>query len=328
MRVDLHFLVGLFLCLVLLIAPLQHDPYLLGAAMDVTLFAVLAIGMNIVVGYAGLLDLGYAAFYAIGAYVTAILMQDTSLAFWLVWPLAGLVAGVFGMIIGIPTLRLRTDYLAIVTLGFGEITRITITNLSFTGGPTGMYGIRPPSLFGHVMLAPIEYYVMALVMLGIGIVFSVLIRRTRLGSAWNYVRHDEDVAQAVGVNPLVAKLWAYGLGAIWGGFAGGVFVEANTAVSPRSFTFDQSLAIVMAVILGGQGSVAGAILGAFIIVGLPELFRPLAAWRLLLFGTVIIIFMLVRPGGVLMERMTPRSKGKRVTTGSATIDDVSDAPSG
>ena len=303
MKPDIRVFVGILLCLILVGIPFRNDAYVLSVGLDIALFTVLAIGMNIVVGYAGLLDLGYAAFYAIGAYVTGVLMQDTSLSFWLIWPLAGIVAGIFGMIIGAPTLRLRTDYLAIVTLGFGEITRLTITNLSVTGGPTGLYNVRPPQIFNHTLQDPIEFYIMALAMVAIGIAFSLYIRRTWLGAAWMYVKHDDEVAQAVGVNPFTTKLWAYGLGAVWGGLSGAVFVEALTAVSPTSFTFDESLSIVIAVILGGQGSVAGAMLGAFLVVGIPELFRPLSSWRLLGYGFMLIVFMLVRPGGMLHDKI-------------------------
>jgi branched-chain amino acid transport system permease protein len=297
-----------------LAVPLTNDPYYLSVALNIAIWAVLAIGMNIVVGYAGLLDLGYSAFMAIGAYVTAILMLQTSTSFWLTWPLSGLVAGVFGVVIGLPTLRLRTDYLAIVTLGFGEITRLVITNLEFTGGPSGLYGVPSPSLFGHQLESMDSYYFLALAMLVAGIGFTIFVRRSRLGAAWLYVRYDADVAQAVGVNPLTTKLAAYGFGAVWGGLAGALFVVSATAVSPSSFMFAQSLLVLMAVILGGQGSLFGAMLGAAAVVGLPELFRPVASWRLLAFGVVLILLMIRRPQGLIrmrptlpLERRTQRS---------------------
>ncbi len=282
-------------------APLFNDPYILGVALDIVIFAVLAVGMNIVVGYAGLLDLGYAAFFAIGAYVTAMLMQYTTVPFWLAWPLSGIVAGIFGLIIGAPTLRLRTDYLAMVTLGFGEITRLVITNVSITGGPTGLYNIRPPEVWGHMLESQVQYYFLGLVMLAVGLAFSVWVRQSRLGAAWTYVRHDEEVAQSVGVNPLTVKLAAYGLGAIWGGLAGALFVEALTAVSPTSFTFTQSLLVVMAVILGGQGSLLGAVIGSILVVGLPEVLRQTVTWRLLVFGVALVALMIWRPLGLIKD---------------------------
>lgn len=287
---------------VLAMAPLfSSNGYVLGVALDIALFCVLTIGLNVVIGYAGLLDLGYAAFYAIGAYTTALLLVHTNLSFWLIWPIAGIAAGIFGVIIGSPTLRLRSDYLAIVTLGFGEITRITVTNLSITGSATGFYNLRPPVLFGTQLLSTDSYYVMAIAMVGLGLLVSYLLRRSRLGIAWMYVKHDEELAQALGVNPLASKLWAYGLGAVWGGLAGAVFVEAMTAVSPTSFTFDESLMVVIAVVLGGQGSLYGALLGGAIAVGLPEIFRPLQNMRLLLFGIVIVAMMILRPEGIIPE---------------------------
>src|SRR5580693_3573086 len=182
--------------------PLTHDIYALSVALNIAVFALLAIGMNIVVGYAGLLDLGYIAFFAAGSYTTAILMQDTSVSFWIAWPMSGLVAGIFGIAIGVPTLRLRMDYLAIVTLGFGEITRLVINNLEFTGGPTGIYNIRQATGFGWEFTQT-GYYYLALSMLAVGVAFSAWVRSSRLGAAWTYIRHDEEVARAVGVNPLI-----------------------------------------------------------------------------------------------------------------------------
>jgi branched-chain amino acid transport system permease protein len=287
--------------------PLTHDIYILSVALNIAVFALLAIGMNIVVGYAGLLDLGYIAFFAAGSYTTAILMQDTSVSFWIAWPMSGLVAGIFGIAIGVPTLRLRMDYLAIVTLGFGEITRLVINNLEFTGGPTGIYNIRQATGFGWEFTQT-GYYYLALGMLAIGVAFSAWVRSSRLGAAWTYIRHDEEVARAVGVNPLIAKLAAYALGAVWGGLAGGVFVEASTAVSPTSFIFAQSLLVVLAVILGGQGSLSGAILGSIMVVGVPEWFRSVESWRMLAFGGVLVLLMIFRPEGLIRQPLTLREE--------------------
>jgi branched-chain amino acid transport system permease protein len=281
--------------------PFLGNLYWLGLGVDVLIFAILAIGMNIVVGYAGLLDLGYAAFFAIGSYVTALLMADTHWSFWVAWPFSGIAAGLFGMVVGAPTLRLRTDYLAIVTLGFGEITRLVITNLDVTGGPTGLYDLREPQAFGMSIESQTAYYWLALAMLLAGLGCTVFLRRSRLGAAWSYIRNDEDLAQAVGINPIAVKLAAYGLGAIWGGLAGALYVESAGAVSPTSFTFTQSLLVVIAVLLGGQGSLPGVLIGTVLAVGLPEFFRTADSWRFLAFGIVLIVVMLCRPRGLIRD---------------------------
>jgi branched-chain amino acid transport system permease protein len=282
--------------------PVSGNPYYLSVGNTVLIFAVLAVGLNVVAGYAGLLDLGYVAFFAIGAYVTALLVTYTDIPVWLAWPVSGATAGVFGLIIGAPTLRLRTDYLAIVTIGFGEITRIVITNLDVTGGPTGLYGLREPVIAGYELVDPKAYYFISLAMLLSGLAFSFWVRRSRLGAAWGYIRYDEEVAQAVGVNPLAAKLAAYGLGAIWGGLAGSVYVESVGAVSPTTFTFAQSLLVVMSVVLGGAGSLLGVLVGTILVIGLPELFRTAESWRLLAFGIALVLLMVWRPSGLIRHR--------------------------
>jgi branched-chain amino acid transport system permease protein len=296
------FLPWLLLAAIAIAIPASGNPYYLSVGNTVLIFAVLAVGLNVVAGYAGLLDLGYVAFFAIGAYVTALLVTYTDVPVWLAWLLSGATAGVFGLIIGAPTLRLRTDYLAIVTIGFGEITRIVITNLDVTGGPTGLYGLREPVIAGYALVEPRTYYFISLAMLLGGLAFSYWVRRSRLGAAWAYIRHDEEIAQAVGVNPLAAKLSAYGLGAIWGGLAGSVYVESVGAVSPTTFTFAQSLLVVMSVVLGGAGSLLGVLVGTLLVIGLPELFRTAESWRLLAFGLALVLLMLWRPGGLIRDR--------------------------
>lgn len=291
------------------VVALYGNVYWQSLGFTVLVYAILAVGMNMVVGYAGLLDLGYAAFFAIGSYVTAMLMTYTDWSFWLIWPISGIAAGLFGMIVGAPTLRLRTDYLAIVTLGFGEITRLVINNLDVTGGPTGLYALREPEAFGFTVDNQIVYYWLALAMLIFGFATSALLRRSRLGVAWIYIRHDEDVAQAIGINPMAAKLAAYGLGAIWGGLAGGLYVESAGAVSPTSFTFTQSLLVVVSVLLGGQGSLPGVLVGTSLAVGLPEVFRTAESWRYFIFGIVLVAVMLWRPRGLVRD--TYRSSVER-----------------
>jgi len=282
--------------------PLSGNGYFVSVGTTVLIFALLAIGLNVVLGYAGMLDLGYVAFFAIGAYTTAMLLNFTDVAFPLAFVASGIVAGLFGMVIGAPTLRLRTDYLAIVTIGFGEIVRITITNLDVTGGPTGLYGIRQADIAGYTLEQPVAYYWLALIMIVAGLLFSWAVRRTRLGAAWAYIRYDEEVAQAVGVNPFLVKLAAYGLGAIWGGLAGSIYVVSVGAVSPTSFTFGQSLLIVMSVVLGGQGSLLGVIVGTICVIAIPEAFRAADSWRLLAFGIALVALMLWRPSGLIRDR--------------------------
>jgi branched-chain amino acid transport system permease protein len=307
--------------------PLSGNGYYLSVGTTVLIFAILAVGLNVVLGYAGLLDLGYVAFFAIGSYVTAMLLHYTELPFLLAFVLSGITAGLFGMLVGAPTLRLRTDYLAIVTIGFGEIVRIVATNLDITGGPTGFYGLRQPVVGGYTITDPLAYYWIALAMLVIGLAFSAIIRRTKLGAAWAYIRYDEEVAQAVGVNPFFVKLSAYGLGAIWGGFAGSIYVVSVGAISPTSFTFSQSLLIVMSVVLGGQGSLLGVVVGTLCVIAIPEAFRAADSWRLLGFGFALIALMLWRPTGLIRDRFkieAPADPAKRnlppVQTGAEHAD--------
>jgi branched-chain amino acid transport system permease protein len=294
--------IWIFLAIVAIAIPLSGNGYYLSVGTTVLIFAVLAVGLNVVLGYAGLLDLGYVAFFAIGSYVTAMLLYYTELPFPLAFILSGITAGLFGVLVGAPTLRLRTDYLAIVTIGFGEIVRIVATNLDITGGPTGLYGLRQPVVGSYTITEPIAYYWIALGMLVIGLSFSAMIRRTKLGAAWAYIRYDEEVAQAVGINPFLIKLSAYGLGAIWGGFAGSIYVVSVGAISPTSFTFGQSLLIVMSVVLGGQGSLLGVVVGTLCVIAIPEAFRAAESWRLLGFGIALIALMLWRPTGLIRDR--------------------------
>lgn len=262
------------------------------------LYVVLALGLNIVVGYAGLLDLGYAAFFAVGAYTVGILTVQFGWNFWLTLPVAIAMATLAGIIIGTPTLRLRSDYLAIVTLGFGEIVRIGARNLQITGAATGLSGIEQPWLFGWHIRTPIDFYFVFLVLAIIGIVVSVRLANSRLGRAWLYVRHDEDVAEAMGINRVKIKLAAYIIGAIFGAIGGAFFAVNLGAISPESFSFRQSVLILMAVILGGMGKIPGVVLGAFIVVLGPELLRDVGDMRLLIFAVGLLLIMLFRPSGI------------------------------
>jgi branched-chain amino acid transport system permease protein len=262
------------------------------------LYTILALGLNVVVGYAGLLDLGYAAFFAVGAYSVGILTTTFGWNFWATIPVAIVAAAVAGVIIGTPTLRLRSDYLAIVTLGFGEIVRIAARNLKITGSASGITGIEQPWLFGWHIATPTDFYYVFLALTIIGILVSVRLSNSRLGRAWLYVRHDEDAAEAMGINRMRVKLAAYVIGAIYGSIGGAFFAVNFTAISPESFSFKQSTLFLMAVILGGMGKIPGVILGAFIVVLAPELLRDLGSFRYLIFAVGLLLIMLYRPSGI------------------------------
>lgn len=266
------------------------------------LYVIMSLGLNVVVGYAGLLDLGYSAFFAVGAYATGILTLDFGVNFWLTIPCAVAAAAAAGVIIGGPTLRLRSDYLAIVTLGFGEIVRIIARNLQITGQASGLSGIPDPSIFGWELKGPVTYYYIFAILAVLATVTSYRLSHSRLGRAWRYVRYDEDAAEAMGINRVRVKLAAYVIGAIYGA-VGGVFFAVNLgSISPPSFSFKQSMLFLMAVILGGMGKIPGVILGAFIVVLGPELLRPLGEVRLLIFAVILLLIMLFRPTGIWPDR--------------------------
>ncbi len=282
----------------MVVAPLIFGQYATVILTNALLYVVLALGLNIVVGYAGLLDLGFAAFFAVGAYTVGIATLHWGLNFWLALPLAIVIAMLAGIIIGTPTLRLRSDYLAIVTLGFGEIVRIAARNLRETGGASGLSGIQSPWLFGWHIRTPLDFYYVFCVLAIIAVLVSVRLANSRLGRAWLYVRHDEDAAEAMGIDRVRVKLAAYVVGAIYGAVGGAFFAANLGAISPNSFSFQQSVLILMAVILGGMGKIPGVILGAFIVILTPELLRDFGDLRLLIFAVGLLLIMLFRPSGI------------------------------
>ncbi|MGH9068284.1 MAG: branched-chain amino acid ABC transporter permease, partial [Acidimicrobiales bacterium] len=280
---------------------LGASQYIVSVGLQVEIMICLALGLNIVVGYAGLLDLGFAAFFAIGAYTTGLL---TTKAHWTV--LASLPVGVAcalvgAVVIGVPTLRLRSDYLAIVTLGFGEIIQTVANNLQFTGGPTGIFAIPPLTLGGFTVGSTRGYYYVYLVMTVIFVGAVYQLRRSRLGRAWLCIREDEDAAEAMGIKTRRYKLYAYMGGAIIGALTGCMYAPALTAISPPSFGFAESLLILMAVSIGGMGSIWGALIGGAIVEGVPELLRGFSQARLLVFGFILIVMMILRPQGIWPE---------------------------
>src|SRR5262245_17668263 len=304
------------------------------------IYILLALGLNVVVGYAGLLDLGYVAFYAIGAYSYALLASPQlglHVPFWLVLPVAPLLAAAFGVLLGAPTLRLRGDYLAIVTLGFGEVVRILLNNLdAVTNGPRGAINIDPatldvthlpaksvatarlllypplPDLLHGLPLtlsSPVQYYYLVLVLCLGAVFFSYRVERSRIGRAWAAIREDEDAAQTMGINKTTMKLLAFAMGASTAGFSGVIFSGLQGFVSPESFILFESVTILAMVVLGGMGSIPGVVLGAIILVVLPEILREYAQYRLTIFGAGLTLMMLVRPQGLWPARTRAGGEG-------------------
>ncbi|MEW6323766.1 MAG: branched-chain amino acid ABC transporter permease [Nitrospirota bacterium] len=284
----------------LLIGPLFLNNYNLDVLTLAGIYIVLALGLNIVVGLAGLLDLGYIAFYAIGAYCYALLSTHWGVPFWAGLPLGGLAAAAFGVLLGTVTLRLRGDYLAIVTLGFIHIVHLVLNNWdSVTNGPNGILNIGRPAIGDFVFSRPIHFYYLILAIV-VAAAFAVRrLDRSRIGRAWMAIREDEIAAEAMGVDTTRFKTLAFALGAAWAGVAGVFFAGKFAFVSPESFTFFESVIVLAMVVLGGLGSIPGVILGASVIVLLPELLREFQDYRMLVFGAALIGVMIFRPQGLL-----------------------------
>ena len=304
------------------------------------LFTLLALGLNIVVGFAGLLDLGYVAFYAVGAYAYALLASPhfgLHLPFWIILPICALVACIFGLLLGAPTLKLRGDYLAIVTLGFGEIVRIFMNNLSepinITNGPKGISTIDSIKIgtidFGKdtrigdfLLSGTIKYYFLLLVIMLIVIVINRRLQNSRIGRAWEAIREDEMAARAMGINTTRIKLLAFAMGASFGGIAGGMFSAIQGFISPESFVLNESVMVLAMVVLGGMGNIIGVVIGAILLSFVPEILRYTVnpaqmalfgkLWiepevlRMLLFGFAMVLMMLLRPAGLMPSAIRKR----------------------
>jgi branched-chain amino acid transport system permease protein len=334
--------VGPLLLGVVLVLPLVPGVgrYELDLGILVLTYVMLGWGLNIVVGLAGLLDLGYVAFYAVGAYSYALLSTNFGLSFWICLPLAGILAAFWGVLLGFPVLRLRGDYLAIVTLAFGEIIRIVITNwVSLTGGPNGVGGIPRPTFFGLTFsmsgdpdtfagffgLEPspthrvvfLYYLILALALLTNWV--TLRLRRQPLGRAWEALREDEIACRALGINVRNTKLSAFALGAMFGGFAGAFFATRQAFISPESFTFIESAIILAIVVLGGMGSQLGVAIAAAILIGGFEVFRDLEEWRMLVFGAAMVLIMIWRPRGLIGTRTPSVALGKRRAIGAGLV---------
>ena len=294
-----RFLTGAAFALVL-IGPLFLNNYSLDILTLAGIYIVLALGLNIVVGMAGLLDLGYVSFYAIGAYSYALLSTKLGVSFWVALPLGGFVAALFGVLLGVITLRLRGDYLAIVTLGFILIVNQILKNWdSVTNGPNGILGIGRPAIGSFVFSQPIHFYYLILGIVLITIFAVYRLSRSRIGRAWVAIREDEIAAETMGVNTMRLKILAFSLGATWAGIAGVFFAGKFAFVSPESFTFFESVVVLSMVVLGGLGSIPGVILGALMIEILPELLRGFQDYRMLFFGAAMVGMMIFRPQGLL-----------------------------
>ena len=313
--------IGLIFALILPTMPFASR-YVMDVAILVITYIMLGWGLNIVVGLAGLLDLGYVAFYAIGAYSYALLANYFDWSFWICLPMAGVFAGISGILLGFPVLRLRGDYLAIVTLGFGEIIRVILLNwYEFTGGPDGISGIPRPSFFGLEFKRSSEgtfsgffgldyssmhriiflyYLILALALLTNFV--TLRLRKLPVGRAWEALREDEIACRSLGINPTNTKLTAFAIGATFGGLAGSFFATRQGFISPESFTFIESAVILAIVVLGGMGSQIGVVLASVVLIGGTELFRELEEYRMLAFGALMVGIMVWKPRGLLANR--------------------------
>ncbi len=303
-----------------IVFPFIFDTYQTNIMITALMYVVLGLGLNIVVGMAGLLDLGFVAFYAVGAYSYALLNHHFGLGFWAVLPIGGCLAALAGLILGFPVLRLRGDYLAIVTLGFGEIIRLVLENWNeFSMGPSGISNIARPGFFGMEMSLNESilylYYIMIIFMI-ITIFIVNRLQDSRLGRAWIALREDEIACQAMGIDKRKTKLVAFSLGAFWAGLVGVVFAAKTTFINPASFTFLESAIILSIVVLGGMGSIVGVIMGAFVLILLPEYLRAFSEYRMLAFGGILVAMMVFRPQGLISNIRRTYKFEKDKSTGS------------
>ncbi|MHB9094229.1 MAG: branched-chain amino acid ABC transporter permease [Eubacteriales bacterium] len=288
--------------LLIIIWPLlvSGSPYVLRTSIIVLMYIVLALSLNYVLGFAGQLSMGHAAFYGVGAYVTALLTVNLHFSFWIALPISAMAAAIFGFVLGIPTLRLKGDYLAITTIGFGEIVRLVIVNwVGLTRGPAGIPGIPSPSFFGKLLGSNTAYYYLILVLVVFTVFISYRLWNSRLGRGLIAVRDDEIAANAIGINPTNLKVLAFVLGAAVAGLAGSFFATFIHYVNPDNFTYMESVVILCMVVLGGVGSIPGVIVGATILALLPEMLRDISTYRYAIYGLLLILMMIIRPQGMI-----------------------------
>ncbi len=310
------------LSVVVLVFPMLVDIYQTNIMVLALIFVVLGLGLNITVGLAGLLDLGYVAFFAVGAYTYGVLNSFWGFGFWISLPIGGLMGALFGIALGFPILRLRGDYLAIVTLGFGSIAKIVIENWEEVfNGAKGIAGIPRPGFFGAEMsisaATTYTYYLMILM-----VIFAIFItnrlKDSRIGRAWMALREDEIACVAMGVDMAKTKLGAYAFGAFWAGLVGVIFAARNTYINPNSFTFMESALVLSIVVLGGMGSIVGVIIAALVLILMPEYLRAFAEYRMLMFGAVMVLMMIFRPEG-LIANVRRKYSGRKVVTEDANV---------
>lgn len=308
--------------------PFLFSLYQVNIMISALIYVMLGLGLNIVVGLAGLLDLGFVAFYAVGAYAYALLNEHFGLGFWMVLPMAACLGAFVGILLGFPVLRLRGDYLAIVTLGFGEIIRLVLENWgAFTHGPSGISNIPRPGFFGlefGLQGGIVFMYYLMICLVVFTIVVVTRLKYSRIGRAWLALREDEIACQAMGIDKTKTKLMAFSLGATWAAMAGVVFAAKTSFINPASFTFMESAMILSIVVLGGMGSTVGVILGALILILLPEYLRAFAEYRMIVFGAVMVVFMVFRPQGLIRDRRLKRglhlAEGGRIADGAGGED--------
>jgi len=295
------FLIAFFLFI--LAYPFVFSMYQTGIMVSALTFVMLGLGLNIVVGLAGLLDLGYVAFYAVGAYTYALLNMHFGISFWFCLPIGAIFGAIFGLILGYPVLRLRGDYLAIVTLGFGEIIRIVLENWTeLSNGPRGIRNIPAPTLFGHEFSQTdsiVFLYFIIVLLCALTIFLVSRLENSRIGRAWIALRDDEIACQAMGIDKWKTKLMAFSLGATWAGLAGVVFAARTSFINPMSFTIWESITILCVVVIGGMGSAIGVIAGALVLILLPEYLRVFSEYRMLVFGAAQVVMMVFKPEGLI-----------------------------
>ena len=282
------------------VLPLGMNTYWTEVAVNVGLYALLALSLNVILGQAGIFHMGHAAFYAVGAYVTAILNTHYQIPILLLIPVAGAAAALFALVVARPIIHLRGDYLLIVTIGIVEIVRIALINDVFglTGGANGIFGIARPEIFGIKIRKAIQFYYLIWIMVGVTVLLFHWLSESRFGRALNCIKEDDTAAEGCGMDVANLKLMAFDIGAYWAGMAGNLFAALMTLFSPSSFSFWESVVVFAVVILSG-GSQIGVLLGTFLIVALPEMFRDFASARMLVFGLAMMIMMVVRPQGLL-----------------------------
>ena len=303
-----------------LVFPFLFSMYQINIMITGLIYVMLGLGLNIVVGLAGLLDLGYVAFYAVGAYSYALLNYHFGISFWTALPIGAGLGAFFGILLGFPVLRLRGDYLAIVTLGFGEIIRLILENWNeFSFGPSGIANIPRPPFFGvqlSLQNATIYIYYLMILLVIFTIFVVQRLQNSRIGRAWIALREDEVACEAMGIDKRKTKLTAFALGATWAGMAGVIFAAKTTFINPASFTIWESIIILCIVVLGGMGSIVGVVIGAFILILLPEYLRVFSEYRMLVFGALLVLMMVFRPGGIVSDvRRTYKFEGLQNSNG-------------